>query len=103
MRLLLDTHAFIWWDSEPSNLSAAALSALQDPTNEVLSSAVSTWEMVIKADLGKLSLRLPLDEIVRQQRESNGVRLLPVTIEHTLAVRDLPPVHKDPFDRLLVA
>jgi PIN domain nuclease of toxin-antitoxin system len=102
MRLLLDTHAFIWWDSDPGQLSAAALAALRNPANEVWVSAVSVWEMVIKAQLGKLSLRLPLADIVAQQ-QANGLRFLPVTLSHVLAVEGLPPIHKDPFDRLLVA
>jgi PIN domain nuclease of toxin-antitoxin system len=102
MRLLFDTHSFIWWDSEPDRLSPAALAALRDPANEVLPSAVSAWEIVIKAQVGKLSLRLRLDDIIAQQ-QANGVRLLPLSFEHVLAVHGLPPVHKDPFDRALAA
>lgn len=103
MRLLLDTHTFIWWDSDPAMLSPAAASALGDPANSLLLGAASTWEMVIKADLGKLALRLPLDQIVMHQQAANGIQLLAVTTAHTLAIRGLPPAHKDPFDRLLVA
>ncbi len=102
MRLLLDTHTLIGWDSDPGQLSAAALTALRDPANEVWLSAVSVWEMVIKAQLGKLSLRLPLADIVAQQ-QTNGLLVLPVRLPHVLGVEGLPPVHKDPFDRLLVA
>jgi PIN domain nuclease of toxin-antitoxin system len=102
MKLLLDTHAFIWWDSDPGKLSAAALSAVCDPANEVWLSVASVREMVIKAQLGKLALRLPLADIIGQQ-QANGVRLLPVTLEHALAVEGLPPIHKDPFDRVLIA
>ena len=102
MKLLLDTHAFIWWDSDPTQLSAQALAALRDPTNEVWLSVASVWEMVIKAQLGKLTLRLPLAEVVRQQ-QANGLRALPVTLAHVLAVEGLPPIHKDPFDRVLIA
>jgi PIN domain nuclease of toxin-antitoxin system len=102
MRLLLDTHAFIWWDSDPAQLSPAALAALQDPANEVWLSVASVWELVIKAQLGKLALRLPLADIVRQQ-QANGLRVLPVSLAHVLAVEGLPPIHKDPFDRLLIA
>jgi PIN domain nuclease of toxin-antitoxin system len=102
MKLLLDTHAFIWWDSDPAQLSAAALSALCDPANEVWLSVASVWEMVIKAQLGKLTLRLPLVGIVSQQ-QANGLRVLPVTLAHVLAVEGLPPIHKDPFDRVLIA
>jgi PIN domain nuclease of toxin-antitoxin system len=102
VKLLLDTHAFIWWDSEPSKLSSAALAALRDPTNEVWCSVVSVWEILIKEQMGKLSLHLPLADIVAQQR-TNGVRILPVTLEHVLGVNALPRAHKDPFDRLLAA
>jgi PIN domain nuclease of toxin-antitoxin system len=102
MKLVLDTHAFIWWDSDPAQLSAVTLAALRDPTNDVFLSVACVWEMVIKAQLGKLTLRLPLVDIVSQQR-ANGVRVLSVSLEHVLAVEGLPPVHKDPFDRLLVA
>jgi PIN domain nuclease of toxin-antitoxin system len=102
MKLLLDTHTFIWWDSDPSRLSAPALSALRDPANETWLSVASIWEMVIKADLGKLTLRLPLASVVAQQQK-NGLQILPVNLAHALAVVGLPSVHKDPFDRMLVA
>jgi PIN domain nuclease of toxin-antitoxin system len=102
MKLLLDTHAFIWWDSDPAKLSAPALAALRDPANEVWLSVASVWEMVIKAQLGKLTLRLPLADIVMQQ-QGNGLQVFPVTLAHALAVEGLPAVHKDPFDRMLIA
>jgi PIN domain nuclease of toxin-antitoxin system len=102
MKLLLDTHAFIWWDSDPAQLSARALAALRDPANEVWLSVASVWEMVIKAQLGKLTLRVSLADIVKQQ-QANGLRVLPITLAHALAVEGLPPIHKDPFDRVLIA
>ncbi len=102
MKLLLDTHAFIWWDSDPTQLSAPALAALRDPANEVWLSVASVWKMAIKAQLGKLTLRLPLADIVRQQ-QSNGLRVLPITLAHVLAVEGLAAIHKDPFDRVLIA
>lgn len=102
MRLLLDTHVFIWWDSDPGQLSPSASAALRDPANEVFLSVVSAWEVVIKAQLGKLTLRLPLADIVAQQ-QANGIRLLDVTLPHVLGVEGLPAAHKDPFDRLLAA
>jgi len=102
MKLLLDTHAFIWWDSDPAQLSAAALAALRDPANEVWLSVATVWEMVIKAQLGKLTLRLPLADIVSQQ-QANGLCILPLTLAHALAVEGLPAFHKDPFDRVLIA
>lgn len=102
MNVLLDTHTFIWWDSDPSQLSPRALAAFHDPATVVWLSVVSVWEMQIKSQLGKLALRLPLPQIVAQQ-QANGLRILTVTLEHVLAVEGLPSVHKDPFDRLLVA
>jgi PIN domain nuclease of toxin-antitoxin system len=71
MKLLLDTHTFIWWDSDPTLLSVAALAAIRDPANEVWLSVASVWEMVLKVQLGKLTLRLPLADIVVQQ-QANG-------------------------------
>ena len=102
MKLLLDTHTFIWWDSDPGQLSATARSAIQDPANEVLFSAVNVWEMVIKSQLSKLALRLPLADLVFQQ-QANGLRVVEVTLRHVLAVEGLLSIHKDPFDRLLAA
>lgn len=102
MKLLLDTHALIWWDSEPRRLSPSATAALQDPANDIQLSVVCVWEIVIKAQLGKLSLRLPLENIVADQL-ANGLNILHVRLEHALAVNQLPAVHKDPFDWLLIA
>ncbi len=102
MNLLLDTHTFSWWDSDPGRLSAPALAALRDSANTVWLSVVSVWEIVIKAQLGKLTLRLPLPDIVARQ-QANGLQILPVGLAHTLTVEKLPPVYKDPFDRLLAA
>src|SRR5262245_66510187 len=102
MTLLMDTHTFIWWDSDPTKLSAPALAALRDPANEVWLSVASVWEMVIKAQLGKLTLRLPLVDILSQQ-QANGLRILSVTLAHALGVEGLPAIHKDPFDRVLIA
>ena len=102
MNGLLDTHAFIWWDSDPDRLSEAARSFLLEPANIVFLSVVSVWEMVVKHALGKLHLHRPLDIIVREQ-QANDIRILPIGLDHALAVGDLAPIHKDPFDRLLVA
>lgn len=103
MRVLFDTHAFIWWDSEPTRLSAKALDLCRNPGNVLLLSVASVWEMEIKRQLGKLTLRTPLAEIVEHQHSANGLILLDVQLPHVLRLADLPPIHKDPFDRLLVA
>jgi len=103
VKLLLDTHTFIWWDSDPAKLSAGARALCCDPANQLVLSVTSLWEIQIKRQLGKLDLRLPLAEIVAHQQETNGVTILPIVQAHVLALEDLPTHHRDPFDRLLVA
>lgn len=103
MKLLLDTHTFIWWDSEPARLSPQALALCQDPQNSLLLSVASVWEMQIKLQLGKLRLTLPLAELIESQQRANNLEILPVLLAHVLALQHLPAHHKDPFDRLLIA
>jgi PIN domain nuclease of toxin-antitoxin system len=103
MKLLFDTHAFIWWDSEPNKLSERVLALCHDPANELLFSVVSAWEMQIKAQLGKLKLSLPLADIVATQQHENHVRVLSIALSHVIALDNLPAHHKDPFDRLLAS
>ena len=103
MKLLLDTHIFIWWADQPEKLSPAALSALQDEANDLLLSVASVWEMQIKIQLGKLKLSLPLRELIQNQQETNDLMVSPVALTHVLALDSLPFHHKDPFDRLLIA
>lgn len=103
MKFLLDTHTFIWWSSEPQKLSATAMTELQARNNVILLSVASVWEIQIKHQLGKLPLRLPLANIVEEQRQKNGIVVLPILSEHVLALDQLPAHHKDPFDRLLIA
>ncbi|MEW6620019.1 MAG: type II toxin-antitoxin system VapC family toxin [bacterium] len=103
MKLLLDTHTFIWWDSEPTKLSVQVLALCQNRENMLLLSVASIWEMQIKLQLGKLKFSVPLKEIIETQQQTNNVKVLPVTLPHVLAVEKLPVYHKDPFDRLLIA
>jgi PIN domain nuclease of toxin-antitoxin system len=103
MKALLDTHTFIWWDSEPERLSATALAICQDPANTLLFSAASVWEIMLKHQVGKLSLSAPLPVILGRQCAQNGMILLPVEVEHVLRLDELPMHHRDPFDRLLIA
>lgn len=103
MKLLLDTHTFIWWDSEPLRLSPQVLSMCQNPENVLLVSVASLWEMQIKLQLGKLKLNTPLAELVAGQQQINKIEILDVKLEHILALGELPPHHRDPFDRLLIA
>ena len=102
MKLLLDTHTFLWWDNNLPRLSPLALTLCQDSANTMLLSMVSVWELQIKLQLGKLTLPLPLAEIVAGQQAA-GVEVLPIRLAHVLGLDALPLHHKDPFDRLLVA
>lgn len=85
MKVLLDTHAFLWWDSEPEKLSQRALELFQNPENTLVLSAASVWEMQIKIQLGKLKVNLPLADLIHQQEE-NGIEILPVHVSHVLAL-----------------
>ena len=103
MRLLLDTHSFLWFISGSTNLSPTARTLIEDASNQPLLSAASLWEMAIKLSLGKLSLAQPFGVLIPQQMRLNGIKLLGIEIEHTAAVSKLPFHHRDPFDRLLIA
>jgi PIN domain nuclease of toxin-antitoxin system len=103
MKLLLDTHTFIWWDGSPQQLGPQAKPACFESANELVLSVASVWEMQIKVMLGKLTLRKPLRQLVTDQVQQNGLIVLPVNLEHTLRLDSLPSHHKDPFDRLIVA
>jgi len=103
VELLFDTHAFIWWDGDQSKLSAVVLDACRSPANSLHLSLASVWELQIKMQLGKLALRLPLVDVLRDQQQQNGLVLEPVTLEEILALAALPTLHRDPFDRLIIA
>ncbi|MFO7678940.1 MAG: type II toxin-antitoxin system VapC family toxin [Chloroflexota bacterium] len=103
MKLLLDTHAFIWWYNEPEQLPVKVLSACQDTTNTLMLSVASVWEMQIKIQLGKLRLAKPLPDIIHHQQEQNQLQVLPITLPLVLALDNLPLFHRDPFDRLIIA
>ena len=103
MKVLLDTHTFIWWDGNSAQLSQVALALCTDPHNTVFLSVVSAWEIQIKRQLGKLQLRLPLATVIESQQRQNSIEVLPVMLPHVLALDALPPHHKDPFDRPLIA
>lgn len=102
MKLLLDTHVWLWLQYAPERLRDA-LTAVEDPANELLLSAASSWEIAVKWGLGKLPLPEPPEVYVPDRMASSGVVPLPVEHAHALAVAQLPPHHRDPFDRLLVA
>lgn len=103
MKLLLDTHVFLWFIMGSSHLSADARALIEDESNRKFISVASLWEIAIKSSIGKLSLSAPFDQLIPQQLSSNGFELLPIEIAHLAAVATLPFHHRDPFDRLLIA
>ena len=103
MKLLLDTHTFIWWASAPEKLSEKALAACENTENSLILSVASAWGMQIKSHLGKLRLDMPLKELIKSQKKENDLKILPVELKHTYELNTLPSIHKDPFDRLLIA
>jgi PIN domain nuclease of toxin-antitoxin system len=103
MKVLLDTHTFLWWITDDPQLSTGARQVMGDPDNELLLSAASGWEIAIKARLGKLKLPDGLQGFVSEQLRVNAIQVLPIQMAHALHVYTLPGHHRDPFDRLLVA
>ncbi|MBA3486572.1 MAG: type II toxin-antitoxin system VapC family toxin [Lysobacter sp.] len=102
MKLLLDTHLLLWAAGEPGRLSAAARALMDDPDNELLFSAASLWEVAIKHGLGREDFQVDA-RLLRRGLLDNGYQELPIASEHAVAIDGLPTIHKDPFDRLLVA
>jgi PIN domain nuclease of toxin-antitoxin system len=103
VKLLLDTHAFLWWVEGTPALGRRARAAVSNPDNEVFFSIASCWELAIKLSLGKLRLTQRLERFIPEQLTRNGFVLLGVELRHVLRVADLPFHHRDPFDRVLVA
>ena len=102
MKLLLDTHLLLWAAGQPDQLSATARRLLEDPQNELMFSSASLWEVAIKRGLGRDDFRVD-PRLLRRGLLDNGYSELPITSEHAVAVDGLPAIHKDPFDRMLVA
>lgn len=103
MRVLLDTHVFLWWITDDERLSPRAREVMVEGRNTLVLSAASGWEMAIKARLGRLSVAGDFASFLSEQLALNGIDTLPVTMAHALHVYELPAYHRDPFDRLLVA
>lgn len=103
MKLLLDTHAFIWWDENPDKLGPASRQACSDPNNDLVLSTASVWEIQLKQMVGKLTLSKPLRELIEEQARQNGMEISPVQVEHILRLDSLAFHHRDPFDRILIA
>ena len=99
---ILDTHTFVWWADNSPKLPPTAGTFIRDPANTLFLSVVSVWEIVIKHKLGKLPLSQPLGAFL-SRLPATGITVLPVQIDHALAVDRLPNPHRDPFDRLLAA
>ena len=103
MRLLLDTHAFLWFVAGSKDLTPRARRSIESARNEKLVSVASIWEIAIKQSLGKVKLTVPLTELVDAGAVQNGIGLLAIEARHVVAVASLPWHHTDPFDRLLIA
>jgi PIN domain nuclease of toxin-antitoxin system len=103
MRLLLDTHVFLWWNEANPQISRRVYDLLADPHNRLFLSIVSVWEIVLKAYTRKLKLPSPVAVYIPPRLSHYGIEALPLTLAHVLAAEDLPAHHRDPFDRMLVA
>jgi PIN domain nuclease of toxin-antitoxin system len=104
LRVLLDTHIFLWALFEPSKLSATLTEIYQNKENKLFLSLVSVWEIQIKQQLGKLELQIDdLQQVITEQLQAGHIELLPISLEHIIALQSLPFHHNDPFDRLLIA
>ncbi|HKI38370.1 MAG TPA: type II toxin-antitoxin system VapC family toxin [Gemmataceae bacterium] len=103
MRLLLDTHAFLWFVLNDPQSSATAQRLISDPANDVLISPASYWEVAIKVGLRKLDLHAPYDDFIQRGLVGNDFAILPIEPRHTSVLTTLPLHHRDPFDRLIVA
>jgi PIN domain nuclease of toxin-antitoxin system len=103
VRLLLDTHAFLWWVTDDDRMSERGGALIADGANDVYFSTASAWEIVIKAGLGRIDLSGDAWSLTPEHLERNAFQVLPIHVSHAVAVIALPDVHRDPFDRMLVA
>jgi len=102
MRYLLDTHTFIWWVEDSDRLSKSVRTIIEE-NEQVYISAASTWEIIIKSQIGKIQLSEDLPTFLLNQIEINNFQILSVRVKHTLMINNLPMFHKDPFDRMLIS
>lgn len=103
MRLLIDTNVFLWAGLRPERISPVAAAAIVDTSNQRLISSVAPWELAIKLERGRLTLPTDLASFVERVTNSLIAQELPITFQHAIATAALPPIHRDPFDRMLVA
>jgi PIN domain nuclease of toxin-antitoxin system len=102
MKLLLDTHLLLWAAAEPDRISLRGRKLIDDPRNELLFSAANLWEVAIKRGLGRNDFQVDI-RLLRRGLLDNGYNELPIVSQHVVAIESLPTIHKDPFDRILVA
>ncbi|MBE0472521.1 MAG: type II toxin-antitoxin system VapC family toxin [Methyloprofundus sp.] len=103
MKLLLDTHAFLWLNEDSVRLSQKIKDLCLSGEHEFYLSMASPWEMQIKSQLGKLSLGMPIEELVNKNRQENNIQLVAIDLAHISYLEQLPTHHKDPFDRIIIA
>jgi len=103
MKLLIDTHIFLWMNGESSKLSERFKEVSRSGEHDFHLSVGSVWEIQIKHQLGKLTLPLPLAELISKNQLENNIQLLPIELSHISNLSHLPPHHKDPFDRLIIS
>jgi PIN domain nuclease of toxin-antitoxin system len=103
MKLLLDTHTFIWFVFNAPEMPAATRDLLEDAASELYFSHASVWEMAIKVSIGKLSFSTKVTDLVSHQAQQDDIQLLPTRLAHLELIETMPLHHKDPFDRLLIA
>lgn len=103
MNLLLDSPVFLWLMDEPERLPSKVLAMCESAENTLHLSVASVWELQIKCALGKLTMEQPLKVILDEQQHSNSMEILPIKLNHLWRLADLPRIHNDPFDRLLIA
>jgi PIN domain nuclease of toxin-antitoxin system len=102
VRVLLDTHVFLWWNENNTQLSKKALRILSDPANSLILSVASAWEIALKTQAGKLRIPEDAATYVPTRVAHYGMEILPIHLAHALALASLPMLHRDPFDRILI-
>ncbi len=103
MKYLLDTHTFLWFATDNPRISEKAKQIIQNRKNQLLLSAASVWEISIKYSIGKISLSTDLDNFISESLRNYNLTPLPISIPHSIEVSRLPEIHRDPFDRMLIA
>jgi PIN domain nuclease of toxin-antitoxin system len=103
LKILLDTYIFLWAINDPERLSPPAAEAIQNLANKILVSIASAWEIAIKVSIGKFEMPVPVAGYLQRQLARHGFAILPIDFSHLAMLEKLPPHHRDPFDRLLIA